>query len=167
MAVLIGMSEEVKGQVFKVEGDQLTLGRSKSSDVTLDNPTVSGSHCCITRDDTRFVLRDLGSTNGTRHNSREVAEAQLSPKDLIQVGSVEFMFDAEPGEQITAATSQTATVQVASGPVTAPQSFASISPYGARKTRETKGPWFFLIIVVGLMAIAAVAYLLYFLFRIN
>jgi len=155
MAVLIGMSGEVKGQTFEIEGPEFTIGRSQDCAISLNNPTVSGHHCTITQEDDRFTLRDNGSTNGTRLNSREAKDAQLKPKDLVQVGSVEFMFDAENIEVVETNAYAEAQVEITPGPATAPDSFSNISPFGTRR-KESKGLWFLIITVVGVLALIGV-----------
>jgi pSer/pThr/pTyr-binding forkhead associated (FHA) protein len=157
MAALIGMSGDVKGKTFPVDSDVLTVGRSKDNTIVVDNPTVSGHHCSVTREGNHFYLRDLESTNGTRLNAKDVSEARLRPKDLVQVGSVEFMFDAERVDVEPVETHSFAEthVEVAPGPVAAPVSFNTISPFGARR-RESKGMWFLLIAVVGIVALIVV-----------
>ena len=159
MAALIGMSGDVKGKTFPIDRDVFTVGRSKDNAVMLDNPTVSGHHCSIIRDGDRFVLRDLESTNGTRLNAKEVTESKLRPKDLVQIGSVEFIFDSERLDAVETHSYAEAHVEVAPGPVSAPETFNSISPFGARQT-DSKGVWFLLIAVVGLLALVVV--ILYF-----
>jgi len=156
MAAIIGMSGDVKGKTYPLDRDVLSIGRSKDNTLVLDNPTVSGHHCSISRDGDRFVLKDLESTNGTRLNAKDVSESKLRPKDLIQVGSVEFMFDAEGVMDAVETHSYAEThVEVAPGPAAAPESFSNISPFGARR-RENKGLWFLLIAVVGILALVVV-----------
>lgn len=155
MAALIGMSGDVKGKTFPIDRDAITIGRSKDNTIPIDNPTVSGHHCSIIRDGDRYLLRDLESTNGTRLNSKDVTESKLRPKDLLQVGSVEFLFDADQMEALETHSYAEAHVEVAPGPVAAPESFANISPFGARH-KESKGIWLLLIAVIGLLALVVV-----------
>jgi len=155
MAAIIGMSGDVKGKTFQLDSDATTIGRSKDNTIPIDNPTVSGHHCSIIRENDRFLLRDLESTNGTRLNAKDVQEAKLHPKDLIQVGSVEFLFDAERYEAVDTHSYAEAHVEVSPGPATAPKSFDSISPFGARR-KESKGIWFVLISIVGVLALIVV-----------
>lgn len=164
MAVLIGMSAEVKGQTHEIGVEGLTIGRSSENTISINNATVSGRHCRIEQDGDNFVLKDLGSTNGTRVNSQEATEVVLKPKDLVQVGSVEFLFNSEdiPLSEAEAIYNKTEIVE-ASGPAVKPQSFNSISPFGARR-RENQGMWSILIVVIGLLALGVVGYFLYELF---
>lgn len=164
MAVLIGMSAEVKGKSFEIDRDRVSIGRNTTNLITIEHPTVSGKHCCLLREGRRFSIKDLGSTNGTRINGTDVTDvAPINPKDLLQIGSIEFMFDAEASEvaeQERKRASTTAKVEVSEGPVTAPMSFGSISPFGTR-SKENSRLWFTLIVVVGLLAAALVAFVLY------
>lgn len=167
MAVLIGMSAEVKGQSHEIARDKVTIGRNSTNLIVIEHPTVSGRHCFISRQGRRYAVTDLGSTNGTRVNGRDVEqESPLNPKDLLQVGSVEFMFDAEDAEivePIPLGRSETR-VEIAQGAATsAPISFGSISPFGARR-RDNATLWYVLIVAVGLLALAGVGIVLYRLF---
>lgn len=162
MAVLIGMSADVKGKNFSIDKSPFTIGRSSDNSIAIDSVGVSGHHCEIVIDGDRHTLRDCGSTNGTRVNNKDVKEAVLRPKDLVQVGAVEFLFNAEGAateEEAAGAYPQTEVV-VADGPTAQPASFSSISPFGARR-RESAGNWTLIIILIGVVALAAVGFVLY------
>ena len=107
------------------------------------------------RDGVRYLLKDLESTNGTRLNSKDVSEAKLRPKDIVQIGSVEFLFDAEQTEAVDTHSYAEAQIEVAPGPTAAPESFSSISPFGARRT-ESSGVGLLVITLVGLLALVIV-----------
>ena len=94
MAKLSGMSGDFKGREFPIEQGEITIGRKADNMILLDHPTISSHHCRILRNGDSCVLQDLDSTNGTRVNSRDIKEAALHHKDLIQLGSIEFLFDA-------------------------------------------------------------------------
>ena len=67
------------------------IGRSKSSDVTIDFPTVSRNHAVLTRyDDGSWTISDAGSKDGTLVNGRKVQICALKPKDRISIGGVEM-----------------------------------------------------------------------------
>jgi pSer/pThr/pTyr-binding forkhead associated (FHA) protein len=63
----------------------LLVGR-RHGELILDDPLVSGKHCTIEHLNGDFVLRDLGSTNGTLVAGRRVTEAVLSPGIEITIG---------------------------------------------------------------------------------
>lgn len=73
MAKLIGMSGVFKGREYPFDANgETTVGRGGDNMVVLDDPVVSGHHCLIVGRDGKLMLWDLGSTNGTRVNSRAV-----------------------------------------------------------------------------------------------
>lgn len=161
MAVLIGMSGDVKGKSFPVDSDALTIGRSADNKISINNATVSSHHCVIQLEGDRYLLRDLGSTNGTRVNAHEVKETALRTKDLVQVGSVEFLFNSENAALDESQEPLTQTeVLVTDGPTARPESFNNISPFGARR-RENQALWSTVLIVLGVLALAVVVYLFY------
>lgn len=166
MAKLIGMSGEFKGREFPIEDGEITIGRKADNIILLDNPAISSHHCRILRNGESCVLQDLDSTNGTRVNSRDIKESALKHKDLIQFGSIEFLFDAPDivdasggGARYTDANAEMATAVM-----TAPQDFESISPFGA-PPKERRGTWYFILIITGIVALVSLIFFLYMLLK--
>lgn len=162
MAVLIGMSGDVKGKSYPIDADEFSVGRKTDNKVSIDNASVSGHHAVILRDGDHYTLRDLGSTNGTRVNAHETKEAVLKPKDLIQFGSVEFLFNSEAisledAQQVVFAKTEE---MVSEGPTAKPDSFNSISPFGARR-RENQALWSAILVVLGVVVLLVVVALFY------
>lgn len=158
MATLNGISEDVKGRHIELDIDEVSIGRIAENTVVVDNPTVSSRHCVIVKEDAAFVLKDLGSTNGTRLNSRDITEVTLSPKDVVQVGSVEFIFDDESAPAPTRRPSVVTTkVTEDYGTGVRPESFDSISPFGSQK-KDSRGLWVVVIALLGVLAVLAVAF---------
>ena len=73
-----------------LDGDVLRIGKGPDVDLVLRDPAVSREHCEIVRDERGFLLRDLGSTNGTRLDGAEVREGYLHPGAVITIGRVEL-----------------------------------------------------------------------------
>ena len=67
-----------------------TLGRNADADVRLDDYWTSRVHCEISQATEGLLVRDLGSTNGTLVNGKQVKEADLLPGDLLTVGLTSF-----------------------------------------------------------------------------
>jgi pSer/pThr/pTyr-binding forkhead associated (FHA) protein len=64
-----------------------TLGNAPDCDIVVDQATVSGRHCRLSRTDAGFVLEDLGSTNGTYVNgTRITTKVPVTRKDAITLG---------------------------------------------------------------------------------
>ena len=165
MAVLIGMSADVKGKNISIDKSPLTIGRAGDNAIPVDVLGVSSHHCEIITDGDRFTLRDLGSTNGTRVNNRDVKEHTLRPRDLIQVGTVEFLFNAEGAvaDDTGDGDFPKTEVIVSEGHAEQPAGFDSISPFGARR-REPTGRMAAFLVVLGIITFAGVAFILYKLF---
>ena len=79
-------------------GQALTFGRLKTSDVQLDDESVSRRHCTVHAREDGCVVADLQSANGTFVNDRRVATADLKPGDTLRIGAtvVEFLSAASP-----------------------------------------------------------------------
>lgn len=80
------------GVLFPVPEGVVTIGRSPSSDVFLDDVTVSRRHALLTRREGGFVVEDQGSLNGTFVNRRRVDVKELEDGDEVQVGKYKLTF---------------------------------------------------------------------------
>jgi hypothetical protein len=71
---------------------RFTIGRDMACDMVLPHPTVSRWHAGLKREDTGWVLDDLGSTNGTRLNGWRVrAAVPVRDGDLVSFGAATFV----------------------------------------------------------------------------
>lgn len=70
--------------------DLTVIGRAASCDVRLEHKSVSKLHCVLVKTDGALLLRDLGSTNGTRVNGQRVRRAVLLPNDLLLIAACRF-----------------------------------------------------------------------------
>jgi predicted component of type VI protein secretion system len=92
MAYLLALNGQRQGRDLQLDRDLLHFGRSEMNDFMLEDPSVSGRHCTITRHEDYFVVRDLDSSNGTRVNDHEVKEQRVGAGDIIEMGSLLFRF---------------------------------------------------------------------------
>jgi hypothetical protein len=82
-----------QGRSYDLRKDRITIGRSRESDVFLEDLAVSRTHTTINRQPTgRFLLRDEQSANGTLVNGQRVNEHMLEDGDKIQVGQTLLVF---------------------------------------------------------------------------
>jgi hypothetical protein len=73
-----------------------TLGRSRKCDIVVDDPNVSREHAEVRPRGGSWVLRDLGSTNGSSLNGRRIDGAEvLKPGDEIELGTATMTFELE------------------------------------------------------------------------
>ena len=85
----------VGGKRHVLAGERLTIGRSRDSEIVVDDPNVSRSHAEVRKTIEGWMIVDLGSTNGVKVNGRRVQEEVLRPGDKITLGLVELEFDEE------------------------------------------------------------------------
>src|SRR5215471_3567512 len=75
-----------------------SLGRHPNNTIQLLDKIVSKEHCIVEQRDGRFVLRDLGSLNGTYVNGDRVrGERYLKHGDEIALGSTRARYDDGSG----------------------------------------------------------------------
>ncbi|NBU93026.1 MAG: FHA domain-containing protein [Actinobacteria bacterium] len=84
-AILIVLKGAGAGSRFLLNSSNIKIGRELNNDISLDDITVSRSHAIITKCN-KWVIRDLGSLNGTYINAVAVREQVLSDGDEIQIG---------------------------------------------------------------------------------
>jgi len=81
-----------EGTSFLLATDLTTIGRGDDADVMLDDVTVSRRHAEITRTEQGWLLRDLGSLNGTYVNRARIETSVLAGGDEVQIGKYRFVF---------------------------------------------------------------------------
>ena len=94
LAVLRGPNA---GSRFLLDSDLTLVGRHPDSDIFLDDVTVSRRHAEFYRQGGRFVVRDVGSLNGTYVNRERIEETDLHEGDEVQVGKFRLVFLLGPG----------------------------------------------------------------------
>ena len=86
------------------EDQPLLIGRSRG-DLLLDDPLISGAHCRIVTRNGRFVLQDLGSTNGTTVDGKRVQDITLRPGSEILLGNTRLLLfsgeESEPAAEVS------------------------------------------------------------------
>jgi len=80
------------GSRFLLDADTTTAGRHPESDIFLDDVTVSRRHAEFVREEAGFVVRDVGSLNGTYLNRERIDSAALAGGDEVQIGKYRLVF---------------------------------------------------------------------------
>ncbi len=94
--------ENIVKELHVVSGKRLSIGRTKENDLPIDDPSISKFHASLVLGvDSRYVLADTGSTNGTFVNGERISygkSVRLRSSDVIRFGNVEVAIDlkAEP-----------------------------------------------------------------------
>ena len=91
LEVVAAMGHE-PGASFDVSGGA-TLGRSDTADVPVDDPFASSAHARIFNRGDFMYIEDMGSTNGTYLNGRQLRTAErLKVADLVRIGDSEYRY---------------------------------------------------------------------------
>ena len=90
------------GTPIDIAKDLLLVGRKEDCDVRLEHKSISKLHCVLVKADGLLLLRDLGSTNGTRVNGQRVRRAALLPNDQLQIASLRYSVQVA-AEELSAA----------------------------------------------------------------
>ena len=90
--VLVVVKGRNVGEILRLNGDEVTLGRDPKSDIFLDDITVSREHAKIDIDKEIAVIKDVGSLNGTYINNEAIEESRLKSKDEIRIGKFKFVY---------------------------------------------------------------------------
>jgi hypothetical protein len=78
------------GEPVDIVRDLTVVGRKDDCDFRLDHKSVSKLHCVLVKTDGLLLLRDLGSTNGTRVNGQRVRRAALLPNDQLAIAGFKY-----------------------------------------------------------------------------
>jgi pSer/pThr/pTyr-binding forkhead associated (FHA) protein len=77
----------------------VTVGRGRSADLVVDDPTVSREHAALAVQGMTLVIQDLGSSNGVLVNGARIEDARrLGAGDLVQLGATEIKVRLETTE---------------------------------------------------------------------
>ncbi len=78
------------GKVVPIADGLMVVGRASWCDHRIVHKSVSKSHCILVKTHGVVVLRDLGSTNGTRVNGQRVRRGTLLPNDIISFANFRY-----------------------------------------------------------------------------
>lgn len=93
--VLLVNSGPSSGARYVIDTETINAGRKTSTDIFLDDVTVSREHARFFRTESgRVGVKDLGSLNGTYVNNVRVDEKLLQSGDEIQIGKFKLVFIA-------------------------------------------------------------------------
>lgn len=91
LVVVAAMGQEPRTEL--VIGDSATLGRSQSADIKVDDPFASSAHARIFPRGQFMYIEDMGSTNGTYLNGRQLRQPErLKVSDSVRIGDTEYRY---------------------------------------------------------------------------
>jgi len=156
MAYLTVVSGAMKGQQFSLEKPVTRIGRREGNDWVIPDGSVSGTHCEVEKTKTGFLLRDLGSTNGTKVNGDTVKVSGIFKNDVILIGDIALTIDGDDVPQTRTGDTQNisrTTIIIPNQPSTQapPEAFA-------KKSNSNK-VWIFSITLLILLSVVGIVIL--------
>lgn len=107
MAKLIKVEKGELQEEFLISKPELRIGRASDNDIVLHDETVSAYHAVIVEVfsendgvNKQYSIRDLGSTNKTHVNDKEVSDHTLKDNDIVRVGLAHFEFYSNNADDI-------------------------------------------------------------------
>ncbi len=94
--------EQGRERVIQLDLDSVTIGRSKANSVAINDAKASRTHCAIQRTERGWIVADMGSSNGTFLNGKQIQKSLLSLGDVISIGEARIHFERvieEPAAQ--------------------------------------------------------------------
>jgi len=99
MARLIIVSGPATGRDHRLEGGRISIGRDPANTIVINDTLISKRHAEVIRgEDGSLRIVDVGSSNGTLVNDRQVVEHLLVQDDRIQLGESVLRFEAEEAD---------------------------------------------------------------------
>lgn len=88
--MLVARGHEFSQPVFHLETETVTIGRDPNSDLVIYDESVSRKHAEIRRHDERWIVRDLGSLNGTfvSYSGDPQLERRIEQENALKNGSI-------------------------------------------------------------------------------
>jgi predicted component of type VI protein secretion system len=91
---LVVLAGAKQGTEIPLKKDKFFIGRAKECNLRAGSEAISRRHCAITRRDGKWMVRDLGSRNGTHVNDVRIdQEVPLKVGDELRVGPLKFRVD--------------------------------------------------------------------------
>ncbi|MDN3311966.1 DUF3662 and FHA domain-containing protein [Microbacterium oryzae] len=87
---------EIAGRRHPLSRARTVIGRGSDADITIADPGTSRKHVEVLWDGERAMVRDLGSTNGSKLDGVPVGQAALSNGQVITIGRTDIVFRLVP-----------------------------------------------------------------------
>lgn len=92
IAWLVVERGEHRGHQFRLGVGETTIGRAGTSDIVISDTTVSRSQAKVKLEKGDFYIYDLGATNPTRVNDKEITRHRLDQGDKVEIGDTVLVF---------------------------------------------------------------------------
>lgn len=122
------------GREIILSAERMSLGRSATNDIVVNDPEISRRHAQITYQNQRYLIEDLGSTNGTFVNGQRcTGPTSLKDGDVVEFGdTIQMLFVRGPSGQRPYAEEDESAFDTPSAPL-APPPQAAVPPQPMRQ----------------------------------
>lgn len=97
-AKLVVVDGPEKGQEFDLNKTKTYVGRSSVNDITVKDNSISSTHFELRAEEEGYLLRDVGSTNGTMLGGCRIKEVYLEPSATFRAGNSTFKL--KPSDEV-------------------------------------------------------------------
>jgi pSer/pThr/pTyr-binding forkhead associated (FHA) protein len=81
---------EHQGELIRLTGSMLTIGRTAENDIALPSKLVSRNHARLLIGPTGIIVEDAGSTNGCFVNGEQVRQHLMHDDDVLELGDLRY-----------------------------------------------------------------------------
>ncbi len=113
-----------------LEAEETSIGRKPENTIHIDNLAVSGRHARVLKIGNKLILEDLGSTNGTLVNDKQITKHVLQHGDNIGIGKHVLVFVNIDEKETPPAPQQDDSDDMDKTMVITPQARAAMTPQG-------------------------------------
>ncbi|MEQ1859791.1 MAG: FHA domain-containing protein [Chthoniobacteraceae bacterium] len=158
MPKLIVTLQDGTQQTYDLAEESITIGRSPDNTLQIEDPSVSSHHASLVFKDDDYVLRDVGSTNGSRLNGKDLAtdtDYRLQDGDTLRLGKVEGSYESENKTGARPMPTEDTPELLPAESSSAPVNFQNASPFQSKKKK--KDPIGMAVIALAILAILGFA----------
>lgn len=87
---------EHSGEIIRLTGSMLTIGRTAENDIALPSKMVSRHHARLLIGPTGIIVEDAGSTNGCFVNGEQVKQHLMHDNDVLELGDLRYRLRLRP-----------------------------------------------------------------------
>lgn len=156
MAKLILTLGDGSEATHELDGDVITVGRASDNTIVIDDGSVSTHHAQLNVTGDKFHLKDLNSTNGTRHNGEQVMEADVEVGDELRFGKIHASIQSEKFDDAQPLPEANKAEAVLADESKKPENFSNASPF--RSKEKKKNPASTALMALTVVSILAFAF---------
>jgi pSer/pThr/pTyr-binding forkhead associated (FHA) protein len=156
MPKLIVTLQDGTQHTYDLIDSEITIGRAPDNTLHIEDASVSSHHATLRLSDGDYVLRDIGSTNGSRLNGKDLStdsDHRLQDGDLLRLGKVEGSYESEIKGESRPMPEEGAVGMAPASSSAAPTNFQNASPFQTKKKK--KNPIGVAILLLSIVAILA------------